>query len=345
MCHKHIEAQRKHTVAARKRLAAQRKHIVLDRKRLADQRKHRVVDRKRLAAQRKHSVLDRKRIAAQRKHSVADKTCVLDMEVLIATEGHPILLDWLNYMCQQIEEKNYAGSTHWRRWKMIYIHQTTGPKCMSRFLKLKDNSQVHRKLQFVSCNNFARGRELTTAERGMFDVLSYESNSYYGERNAFTSQVGDGNGSVPDLDGSQLKLQLRRRITGKRQLNDTDVATNRIEPTNPATRSDQGAHVGDCDIPTCSQPSCVAAELISDSEASVTPPDCQRQRLTAQSGSDTDELPDAADVALNSLGDEQFRQAPRVLGFRLRAKTSLHSTARLKNGQRSSGITVAEHRR
>ena len=198
---------------------------------------------------------------------------------------------------------------------------------MSRFLKLKDNSQVRGKLQFVSCNNFARGSELTTAEMRMFDVLSFESNSYFGERNAFTSQVGYGNGSVPDLDGSQLKLQLRRRITGKRQLNDTDVATNRIEPTNPATRSDQGAHVGD--IPTCSQPSCVAAEPISDSDARVTPPDCQRQRLTAQSGSDTDDLPDAADVALNSLGDEQFRQAPRVPGSRLRAKTSLHSTSGL----------------
>ena len=198
---------------------------------------------------------------------------------------------------------------------------------MSRFLKLKDNSQVRGKLQFVSCNNFARGSELTTAEMRMFDVLSYESNSYYGERNAFTSQVGDGNGSIPDLDSSHLKLQLRRRITGKRQLNDTDVATNRIEPTNPATRSDQGAHVGD--IPTCSQPSCVAAEPISDSEAPVAPPDCQRQRLTAQSGSDTDDLPDAADVALNSLGDEQFRQAPRVPGSRLRAKTSLHSTPEL----------------
>ena len=164
-------------------------------------------------------------VPAKRKHNVAHKSNVIDMEVLIATQGHPILLEWLDYMRQQIEEKNYAESQFYQTAKIRYIHQTTGPQCLARFLRLQENQQVRRKLKFVSCNNFACVDELTIPELQLFDVLSFESNSYYGEKNAFKSLVGDGDGAVPVLHGSQPSVRLLRRFNTKRKVTEDDVVT------------------------------------------------------------------------------------------------------------------------
>ena len=187
----------------------------------------------------------KKRSSAKRQHDVVLKSDVLDMEVLIASQGNPILLQWLNYIRRQIEVKNYADSKFWKIAKMRYIHHTTGPKCMARFLRLQENQEVLRKLKFLSCNNFAHGRDLSMNEKRMFDVLSFESNSYYGERDAFKSLVGDGQGPVPVLDGSQPSLLLCRRFSVKRKINESDIVKNRPDAKKPAIDSNQGPPVAD----------------------------------------------------------------------------------------------------
>ncbi len=198
-------------------------------------------------------------VPAKRKHNVERKCDVIDMEVLSATQGHPILLEWLEYTRRQIEETNYAESAFYQTAKMRYIHQTTGPSCLARFLRLEHNLQVRRKLKFVSSNNFARASELTMPERRLFDVLSFESNSYYGERDAFKSLVGDGDGAVPVLHGSQPSLRIVRRINTKRKLNENDVVKTPSHTTKPAIVPDQEAPVGDA-VSACSHTRGVAVE-------------------------------------------------------------------------------------
>ena len=86
---------------------------------------------------------------------------------------------------------------------MRYIHHSTGPKCMLKLLKLRCNAEVRRNLQFLSSNNFVEGAQVSISAKRMYDVLSFESKSYYGERTAFKSMVGDGEGALPVLNGSQ----------------------------------------------------------------------------------------------------------------------------------------------
>ena len=181
--------------------------------------------------------------SAKRQHNVVLKSDLLDMEVLIASQSNPILLHWLHYIRQQIEEKNYAKTKFWQKAKMRYIHQTTGPKCMSRFLRL--NESYISKLKFLSCNNFAHGRDLSMKEKRLFDVLSFESNSYYCERDAFKSLVGDGQGAVPVLDGSQPRLFLRHRFNVKRKIIESDIVKNRLDSKKLAIDSNPGPPAAD----------------------------------------------------------------------------------------------------
>ena len=234
-------------------------------------------------------------VPAKRKHNVAHKSDVIDMEVLIAAQGHPILLDWLDYMRQQIEEKNYAESQFYQTAKIRYIHQTTGPQCLARFLRLQENQQVRRKMKFVSCNNFACVDELTIPELQLFDVLSFESNSYYGEKNAFKSLVGDGDGAVPVLHGSQPSVRLLRRFNTKRKVTEDDVVN---KPSDISSSSD-----------VVQYPSGDAVEA------------------SRCSDSDTSSLPDVDECAAISMRAMQSIQTPIGRKFRMRAKTRLHSPA------------------
>ena len=94
---------------------------------------------------------------------------------------------------------------------------------MTRFLRLKSNVEVWRNLKFLSCNNFAEAADLSMSAKRMYDVLSFESKSYYGEREAFKSLVGDGEGPVPVLNGSQPSGRLCRKV------NETDVV--QVQPS------------------------------------------------------------------------------------------------------------------
>ena len=60
-------------------------------------------------------------------------------------------------------------------------------------------------------------------EKSNFDVLTFHSNSYFGHKKAFQFPVGDGEGPLPVLDGSQPSMLLCRRFRGKRKPLQQDV--------------------------------------------------------------------------------------------------------------------------
>ena len=134
------------------------------------------------------------------RHPVANKSNVLDMEVLIASADNPILLQWLCYISNQKKEKDLEKQ---KAYQMCYIGEVTRPKCMRRFLKLKSSKDILRNLEYLTSNNFAEEHDLSMSANRMYDGVTYESKSYYGERDVFKFPVGDGNGPLPVLCGSQ----------------------------------------------------------------------------------------------------------------------------------------------
>ena len=102
---------------------------------------------------------------------------------------------------------------------------------MQRFLHGKYNVTVLKNLQFMSCNNFAEAKDLSVYAKRMYDVISYESKSYYDEREAFKSLVGPGGdvGDVPKLRGSQPSERLCRKLS------ETDIVEVQASPR-PARR-------------------------------------------------------------------------------------------------------------
>lgn len=65
-------------------------------------------------------------------------------------------------------------------------------------------------------------------EKSNFDVLTFHSNSYFGHKKAFQFPVGDGEGPLPVLDGSQPSMLLCRRFRGKRKPLQQDVRLQRL---------------------------------------------------------------------------------------------------------------------
>ena len=200
-----------------------------------------------------HRTAMKKWLPAKNKHNRPLQSNVFDMEVLIGKAGNPIFLEWLQLVCKEIAEKNYAKSLYWQTCKMRYIWHTTGPKCMTRFLRLPQNAEVYRNLKFLSCNHFKEGRDVSVDAKRMYDVLSFESSSYYGEKDAFQSLVGDGEGPMLVLEGSQPKVRLLRRFRGKRKIQETDIEKNCVEAEQCAIDANQGAPA--CHVSAGSQPS------------------------------------------------------------------------------------------
>ena len=65
-------------------------------------------------------------------------------------------------------------------------------------------------------------------EQSNFDVLTFQSNSYFGDKKAFQIPVGDGEGPLPVLDGSQPSMLLCRRFKGKRKPLQQDVRSQSV---------------------------------------------------------------------------------------------------------------------
>ena len=65
-------------------------------------------------------------------------------------------------------------------------------------------------------------------EQSNFDVLTFQSQSYFGDKKAFQIPVGDGEGPLPVLDGSQPSMLLCRRFKGKRKPLQQDVRSQSV---------------------------------------------------------------------------------------------------------------------
>ena len=63
------------------------------------------------------------------------------MEVIQSIKGHPYLLEFLDYVKTQIEEKDKIEV--YDKWKCRYVYQTTGPHSLSRFLNSKDDVDTY----------------------------------------------------------------------------------------------------------------------------------------------------------------------------------------------------------
>ena len=153
------------------------------------------------------------RFAAKKTPAAISKSTALDMGVLVGSQGNPMFLRWLDYMSEQIASKDYRSSKCWPNSKMRYICQTTGSASMNRFLRLSENADVLKAMKFLHCNHCQDAPATSVLTKRMYDVLSYPSQSCSDEMEAFVSVVGEGDGQVPALEGSQPRL--RRRIRGK----------------------------------------------------------------------------------------------------------------------------------
>jgi len=133
----------------------------------------------------------------------------LDMEVIVAAQGNPILIEFLDFMIQEIRNKPYAiKGRFWYTARMRYIWHTTGPRAMNRFFKQPEIAKKLKGLKFVECN-FFRNTEMSQNEKQCLDVISNTSNSYFTDEHEIHVPVGAGDGQIP-LVGNP------RRMNGKR---------------------------------------------------------------------------------------------------------------------------------
>tara|TARA_R110002020_G_C16259563_1_gene770378 strand:- start:399 stop:1076 length:678 start_codon:yes stop_codon:yes gene_type:complete len=95
----------------------------------------------------------------------------LNIEVLLSCDKNPILLDYLDFVKEQIEIKNQIDV--YKDWKLRYVHQTTGPRSFSRFLRNKDYDIL--KLNKPGNTN-QKNPKLNL--KGDEDYISYPSCSY-----------------------------------------------------------------------------------------------------------------------------------------------------------------------
>ena len=123
---------------------------------------------------------------------------VIEMEVIIGSQGNTIFLDWLEHIRQEIVSKPYSQkSSFWYNAKMRYVYNTTGPKSMARFFKLPANAKHIKVMTYLECNHFKLVEFLTQEQLRSFDVISHESNSYFTKDHEINVCVGPGDKSLP----------------------------------------------------------------------------------------------------------------------------------------------------
>tara|TARA_A100000171_G_C2106266_1_gene132481 strand:+ start:393 stop:1022 length:630 start_codon:yes stop_codon:yes gene_type:complete len=100
------------------------------------------------------------KIGKKRKH--------YEMEVIQSYKNNNLLLEFLDYVQTQIEEKDKIDI--YKTWKGRYIYQTTGPQSLNRFLKSK---QIKK---FIINEALTKNNLLNL--NGNEDFISYPSCSY-----------------------------------------------------------------------------------------------------------------------------------------------------------------------
>ena len=89
----------------------------------------------------------------RKRRRVYYKPCAIDMEVLIATRYNPALMSWLKFMRKQLQDRRYTEGSVWAKRRIRYIHSTTGPQCLQRFLRLPSNKELLKTLKYIQSNN------------------------------------------------------------------------------------------------------------------------------------------------------------------------------------------------
>ena len=96
---------------------------------------------------------------------------------------------------------------------MRYVFHTTGPYGMNRFLKLPVNAAKLERMKFVECNWFKDAEALNENRKRVFDVISYQSQSYFTKEHEIRVQVGLGDKvllPLPTTKRMRVKSGVRR---------------------------------------------------------------------------------------------------------------------------------------
>ena len=102
----------------------------------------------------------------------------LDMEVLVGRVDHPLLWEWLHFMAREMKRLPYNRG-FWRRAKMRYIYNTTGPVAMQRFLRLPANQTWSADISYVQGHTSEEGDDNSARDLQRYDVVSCTSNTYF----------------------------------------------------------------------------------------------------------------------------------------------------------------------
>ena len=140
-----------------------------------------------------------------------EETGFLEMEVLVGAAGNSVFLDWLEYIKKEIASKPYhSPDSFWYIAKMRYVYHTTGPLSMQRFLRLSAKTQG---MTFMSSTWFKQTKNIRLKESAAFEVLSFESNSYFTKEHEIKVPVGLGDTPLmlePVMKRMRCKCTSRR---------------------------------------------------------------------------------------------------------------------------------------
>ena len=129
-----------------------------------------------------------------------EKIYYLEMEVIVGAQGNRIFLDWLEYIRLQLLKKTYQDKkSFWFTAKMRYVYGTTGPMSMTKFLRLPINAAKFKAIKYLECNYFKDAESLSPMQQRFFDVISYESNSYFTSEHDILVPVGPGDAQLPPV--------------------------------------------------------------------------------------------------------------------------------------------------
>ena len=100
------------------------------------------------------------------------------MEVLVGRVNHPLLWEWLHFMAREMKRLPYNRG-FWRRAKMRYVYNTTGPVAMQRFLRLPANQTWSADISYVQGSTSEEGDDNSARDLQRYDVVSCTSNTYF----------------------------------------------------------------------------------------------------------------------------------------------------------------------
>lgn len=170
------------------------------------------------------------------------------MEVIIGSAGNVVFLDWLDYIRDQIAGRPSANKAScWYTRRMRYVFETTGPYSMNRFLKLRSNATTLKSVGFLECNYFKDADALSNVQKRVYDVISYQSQSYFTKEHSIRVPVGRGDAVLPRFPSTATFPSTARRMRWKSSAVRTLVSTDASDTTVPCL----------CDTEAFSQEACM----------------------------------------------------------------------------------------